>query len=496
MPPHAATRAAAARLAIACAAVVAALCLPTLSSGASLGVFRGPATPQAIAGYGDWLGREPAAAVDFFARADWDDIVSPTYWLEGWEGSPYQLVFSVAMVPESGGYTLAQGAAGAYDHYFETLAQNLAAHGFGDAVIRLGWEFNGGWYVWSALPDPASFVSYWRRIVDTMRAVPGTNFRFDWNPILGGASVEHMYPGDAYVDVIGLDIYDQFWNPAWQDPAARWQKMLYEPAGLVWHRDFARAHGKLISFPEWGLVSADGEAGGGDNPYFIQRMYEWVGQNIDDVAYYAYFEFPGTIGNHSLMSGEFPQSAALFRELFSTEPPKLPHDPPLPGAAAPVPSPDPPASDAPPVGDGGEAHGVVDEPLPPGAAGHVRVDAGPALRIFGARDGASVARRPKLAVYLAGDAAVTDVRFRVGGRLVCRDETEPYRCRPTLAPGWNEVDITASTRTGHETRVLLRLRFQPRRTKASANPLPTLPTVGHRRHGGIPLDPAILAALS
>ena len=52
-----------------------------------------------------------------------------------------------------------------------------------------------------------------------------SNFRFVWNPDAGaftqaGYSVAAAYPGDAYVDVIGLDAYDQSWAIA-ADPDQR-----------------------------------------------------------------------------------------------------------------------------------------------------------------------------------------------------------------------------------------------------------------------------------
>ena len=36
-------------------------------------------------------------------------------------------------------------ADGGADSYYETLAQNLVASGFGSSYIRLGWEFNADW---------------------------------------------------------------------------------------------------------------------------------------------------------------------------------------------------------------------------------------------------------------------------------------------------------------------------------------------------------------
>ena len=61
-----------------------------------------------------------------------------------------------------------------------------------------------------------------------MRSVAGEHFRFVWNPDAGaftqsGYSVAAAYPGDAYVDVIGLDAYDQSWATP-QTPTNAWNQ--------------------------------------------------------------------------------------------------------------------------------------------------------------------------------------------------------------------------------------------------------------------------------
>ncbi len=61
-----------------------------------------------------------------------------------------------------------------------------------------------------------------------MRSVAGENFRFEWNPDAGaftqsGYSVAAAYPGNAYVDVIGLDAYDQSWATP-QTPTNAWNQ--------------------------------------------------------------------------------------------------------------------------------------------------------------------------------------------------------------------------------------------------------------------------------
>ena len=308
---------------------------------AELGVYRGGGNTAGVAEFENWLGRPVTVAVDFLAQAKWSDIAAPTWWASRWGATPYRVVYSVPMLPDSGG-TLQQGAAGAYNTYFSQLAQTLAAHGESDAVIRIGWEFNGSWMKWNAGPDPAAFIAYWRQIVETMRAVPGSRFSFDWCPNRGQGSVapERAYPGDAYVDYIGLDSYDTGWAAGWQDPVKRWDAMLAEAYGLRWHKQFAAQHGKQMSYPEWGLWIRDDGHGGGDNPYYIQKMREWIDAN--DVAYHSYFEYDAPDGEHRLMTGQFPQGAAAFRALFGPGAASVPAPlPPAPVPPPPIPTPQP-----------------------------------------------------------------------------------------------------------------------------------------------------------
>jgi CARDB/Glycosyl hydrolase family 26 len=290
--------------------------------GLNIGVFAGG--PSGVAAFRTWLGRPITRALDYFGYETWAEIATPGQ-IGTWSGRGYQMVYSVPMLPQSGA-TLAQGATGAFNSHFRILAEGLVREGQGNSVIRLGWEFNGFWYPWTAMNDPASFIAYWRRIVTTMRGVPGANFKFDWCTVFGPASMnpETAYPGDAYVDYIGMSLFDQDWYPGWDDPVLRWRNFIYLPFGLQWQRDFARAHGKQIAFDEWALsIRLDGH-GGGDNPYYVDQVYRWFNarDNLADgrrrVAYAMYFEEDKPDDVHRLQSGLFPLGAARVRALFGT----------------------------------------------------------------------------------------------------------------------------------------------------------------------------------
>lgn len=334
---------------------------PAAAATSPLGVYVGAADPGGVRDFDNWLGRPVTWAMDFFAGDSWQSIEAPNWWVDAWKNTPYRMVYSVPILPDGAG-SLQQGATGAYDDHFRKLAQLLVDKGQGDAVLRLGWEFNGNWFRWSAVNDPQAFVGYWREIVTTMRSVPGANFGFDWCPNGGPSNMpaDKAYPGDAYVDYVGMDFYDAGWADGWQDPQKRWASNLTQPFGLQWQRDFAAAHGKPMTYGEWGLwVRSDGH-GGGDDPYFIQKMHDWIAAN--DVVYAIYFEHEGGDGAHILENGQFPKAAAKFLELFGPNAPA-----PAPSETAPAPAPAPSETTPAPAPSSSEP-APAPQPTAPGAA--------------------------------------------------------------------------------------------------------------------------------
>ncbi|WP_181808964.1 glycosyl hydrolase [Streptomyces shenzhenensis] len=163
---------------------------------------------------------------------------------------------------------LRQGAAGEFDQHFRVLAQRLVAAKVPDTVLVPGWEMNGTTYTHRCAPDPEAWKKYWKRIVTVMRSVPGQRFRFDFAPSRGLDAVAwtRCYPGDDTVDIIGMDAYDQ-------PRGLSFDEQVTEPYGLQAQVDFAKSHGKPISYPEWGLFR------NGDNPVYMRRMLEWMDQH-------------------------------------------------------------------------------------------------------------------------------------------------------------------------------------------------------------------------
>lgn len=396
------------------------------ATNSTLGVYRGARKITEVGEFGQWLGASPTWALDFFAGDSWTSIESPTWWLNGWGSSGYRMVYSVPMLPSSGA-TIAEGAAGAYGGHWAKLAQTLIAAGQADAILRIGWEFNGRWYVWSAKDNPGAWAEYWRRIVTAMRAVPGADFRFEWNPTLGTASVAPAlaYPGDQYVDFIGTDVYDQEWITGWEDPMVRWDHMMNQPYGLKWHRDFAAAHGKPMTFPEWGLVIRSDGHGGGDNPGFIQKMYDWINQN--NVAYHLYFEYDASDGAHRMMTGQFPVAGAKYRELFG-------------GASSGTAS----------AGSGSTTTSTTGGTSSTSGAGPDTI--APVIGSLLPTTGTSYGRGTRItasAVATDNSGKIRDVAFYLDGKWVCTDTAASYTCSISLRRGTHAILAVATDAAGN-----------------------------------------------
>ena len=127
-----------------------------------------------------------------------------------------------------------------------------------------------------------------------------------------------MYPGDAYVDFIGADNYDASYSGSYAptDHAKVWAGILGGNYGLDWLTAFAAQHGKRMSLPEWGMAYKCDGHGGGDDPYFIDQIHNWVATH--NVAYESYFEANDSdCAQFSLTSGHFPNGAAEYQKMFS-----------------------------------------------------------------------------------------------------------------------------------------------------------------------------------
>lgn len=286
----------------------------------NLGVFRGSGQAEQVTKYETWLGRPVTHVLDFVGAQPFDSLTpwktldGPGWTFDQWKSSPWQLVLSVAALPNKK-FTLAAGARGDYDAHWRKFATAAVAHGGADTILRPMWENRVKNFPWYAGGQEQTYAACFRRFVDVARSVQGQRFRFDWCPLQGGGiNTEASYPGDQHVDIIGLDLYDGGGRTNLTG-AKRWEWKHTQPYGLDWHKTFASKHGKPRSFPEWGVTDS-GHGGVGDDPYYVEQMWRWC--QAADVEYANYFEVNARDGAHRLMPGtwtNFPKSAAKLRAL-------------------------------------------------------------------------------------------------------------------------------------------------------------------------------------
>lgn len=287
--------------------------------GAQVGVANAPIFER-------WLGRPITYMVDNGDQsADWLQLVSSVNWMgQQWAPTRWVPYVGVPMLPEAHRGKLSQGADGDFDTHFAEIGLNLVRHGLARADVRIGWEMNGNWQPWSAQPDPDAWRRFYRRAVEAMRSAPGQAFRFDWCVALGdmGMSPAEAYPGDAWVDVIGGDIYCEsaFWLPA--NPARKFIDHYRNGRyGLAWHRDFAIRHNKQISFPEWGtsMGKLDGaRRGGGDDPHFIHAMARWMDGLGPRLTRHHYFLKALDRDCDLTNAAHFPRAGVAFQREFGS----------------------------------------------------------------------------------------------------------------------------------------------------------------------------------
>ena len=160
------------------------------------GAYDSTPTPSGMAAFAQETDTSPTVATDYLVGNDgWADMDgsggSLNWLLTPYRGTGYTLSLGVPIIPTNSSGTavgtLAQGATGAFNSYFVTLAQTLVAGGQSNAYLRLGWEFDGSWTTWAATTPSAeaSFASYFQQIVTAMRSVSGEQFRFVWDPDAG-----------------------------------------------------------------------------------------------------------------------------------------------------------------------------------------------------------------------------------------------------------------------------------------------------------------------
>jgi hypothetical protein len=127
-------------------------------------------------------------------------------------------------------------AGGYKDTYIRRYARAVKKSGV-PVMIRFAHEMNGDWYPWGTAfssnfrrsngNSPQHFVAMWRRVVDIFRQEGASNARWVWAPNIHflnnynsigdqNRDLSELYPGDHYVDWIGLSVYNDASRRNWR----------------------------------------------------------------------------------------------------------------------------------------------------------------------------------------------------------------------------------------------------------------------------------------
>jgi hypothetical protein len=207
-------------------------------------------------------------------------------------------------------------AAGTYDSDIAQIVSAYGQQGFDHVVFRLGWEMNlqGPAYAGDDAQSQADWVAAFRHLYSVIhRAAAQTKMHVSvvWNPgatnYSNAEAINSLYPGDAFVDAVGVDMYADMYPysdyayPAYYDwdtgaedgtvasfiadPVNRAHYWNY-PAATKWSLDgsgghsqsfasilnFALQHHKLFIVPECGAGNASGGHDVLDDPDFPQWL--------------------------------------------------------------------------------------------------------------------------------------------------------------------------------------------------------------------------------
>jgi len=215
-------------------------------------------------------------------------------------------------------------AAGELDDEWQAFAANAKAAGrTGDnTVVSLAHEFNGTWFPWNPKTVGLErWLACWRNIYVAIKSA--SDIRVAWvfsatdhTEVSGDyavASAWDAYPGDAFVDVIGVNRYD--FKMLSRRTIRDWHETCENKQDICYAAQYAREHKKALGVPEWSVER--GEYGYGDNPNFVTMMYKFFADNADILAFENNFNNGGDGKWHLYPEAAFnAESARRYQQLW------------------------------------------------------------------------------------------------------------------------------------------------------------------------------------
>ncbi|MCW2705783.1 MAG: hypothetical protein JWQ37_3778 [Blastococcus sp.] len=170
------------------------------------------------------------------------------------------------------GYTLASIINGSHDPYIDMFATSIKEFGH-PVTIRLMHEMNGNWYPWGLGVNgnrPGEYVQAWQHVHDRFAALGVTDVAWMWAPnavYTGSAPLASLYPGDVYVDDVGLSNYN--WGHYSHDGfATEWMSF-----GELFDESIAQLQA-LTTRPLWVAETGSSDKGGSKAAWVTDTLAE------------------------------------------------------------------------------------------------------------------------------------------------------------------------------------------------------------------------------
>lgn len=141
---------------------------------------------------------------------------------------------------------------GYFDDYITGFADKLAAYNR-PVFLRFAHEFNNPGYPWSAEGGntPADFKAAWKHVHKILRERGATEVMLVWNP-WDSQGMEQYYPGDQYVDWVGLTILN------YQELNSNGKEIFFEDLYLPFRENLYWFTRKPVMLAEFGSLNLKG----------------------------------------------------------------------------------------------------------------------------------------------------------------------------------------------------------------------------------------------
>ncbi|RJQ44246.1 MAG: hypothetical protein C4534_06715 [Gaiellales bacterium] len=235
-------------------------------------------------------------------------------------------------------YRLNTITAGNHDTQIRRWARELRDFGY-TIYFRPMCEMNGDWVAWGGTANgnsPADYIPAWRHIHDIFRQEGADNVKFIWSPNRAGSYADAnsifdtYYPGDSYVDYVGINGYN--WGTMYNTPTwtSSWQS--FEEVFKYSYDVAVQRTGKPIVVSETASTEIGGNAQNGGKARWITDAFSIIPSRFPKMEMVTWFHINKET-DWRINSSQ--QSLDAFRQAVSlpdSEPPVVSVDSPSPGA--------------------------------------------------------------------------------------------------------------------------------------------------------------------